>query len=59
MKLDPSAFSDIKKTIETLCTDEVRAENRIAARDTAWQYRGESGVRIVDYLVKKQRELSC
>lgn len=59
MKLDPSSFPDIKNTIENLCADEQRAEKRIVARDTAWQYRGESGVRIVDYLVQKQREISC
>ncbi len=58
-ELDPSSFPEIKAIMESLYNDTIRAEKRREAKDTAWQHRGESGVRIADYLTKKQREISC
>ena len=59
MELDESSFTTISNVIESLCKDSVRADNRVNVRDTAWQFRGNSSSRIVDYLVSKQQELSC
>jgi hypothetical protein len=36
--------------------EELRS-NREKAKDTAWQYRGESGSRVYEYLVSKKNEM--
>lgn len=59
VELDEASFADIRLIVERLCADAIRADNRIKARDIAWQNRGESGARIVDFLARKQREVSC
>jgi len=58
IELKDADFSNLEKVIADACSDAVLSENRQKAKDTAWQYRGESGKRVVDYLVAKQQELT-
>ena len=58
IELKESDFSNLKRVLADACSDVVLSENRQRAKDTAWQHRGESGKRVVDYLVAKQKELA-
>lgn len=51
MRLSP--FMEV--TLDTY-ENELLTENRAKAKDTAWQYRGKSGERVVEYLLEKQKE---
>ncbi|MDT4762165.1 CDP-glycerol glycerophosphotransferase family protein [Sphaerochaeta sp. PS] len=58
IELKPESFPTIKEVLLGACGNELLTENRKKAKETAWQYQGKSGERAVDYLVKKQKELS-
>jgi len=58
IELKEADFSNLKQVLTTACSDTILSENRQQAKDTAWQYRGESGKRVVDYLVVKQQALA-
>lgn len=52
-ELNELDFDNLKLVIDQLLSDEVYQKGRDYVRDTAWQYRGESAERVVDYLVHK------
>ena len=58
VELDPKSFATIKETLIAVSKDNVLSENRQKAKETAWQYRGESGKKVVDYLIGKYETLS-
>ena len=58
LELKPESFSAIKEVLLDACDNKLLTENRTKAKDTAWQYRGESGERVVDYLCAKQKEFA-
>lgn len=57
IELKEADFANLKQVLTDTCSDAVLSENRQKAKDTAWQYRGKSGKRVVDYLVSKQLDL--
>jgi hypothetical protein len=57
IELKPENFSTLKELFLEACEDALLTENRAKAKDTAWQYRGKSGERVVDYLMRKQENL--
>ena len=58
IELKESDFTNLGQVLTDACSDVVLSSNRQKAKDTAWQYRGESGKRVVDYLVAKQQALT-
>ena len=58
IELQESMFASIKEVLLEACQNVELTENRRIAKDTAWQYRGASGQRIVDFLLEKQSTLS-
>lgn len=56
-ELNRENLSDVNRIIEKI-KNEIPLEVIAAAKDVAWQYRGESAVRVVDFLVEKQKEVS-
>jgi hypothetical protein len=59
IELSASMFPDIGNLVKSAATNPVLSDRRKAARETAWQHRGDSAARIADFLTEKQRELSC
>ncbi|HKM07460.1 MAG TPA: CDP-glycerol--glycerophosphate glycerophosphotransferase, partial [Sphaerochaeta sp.] len=57
IELKPESFSSIKQILLDASGNELLTENRAKAKDTAWQYRGKSGERVVEYLLEKQKGL--
>ena len=57
VELKESSFATIKEVLLDTVNNETLSKNRLKAKDTAWQFRGHSGEKIVDYLVTKQHEL--
>ena len=55
LELKPESFSAIKQVLFDASENELLTENRARAKETAWQYRGKSGERVVDYLLEKQK----
>jgi hypothetical protein len=58
MELTEEKFGRIAGEIEAAVKSGTLRENRLQARETAWEFRGQSGARIADYLIEKQRELT-
>ena len=58
LELRPDNFSSIKQVLLAACENTLLTENRTKAKETAWQYRGESGKRAVDYLVEQQEQIT-
>ena len=58
IKLLQSDFPSIKEIVEKTVFDEKLIENRLKSKDTAWMFRGESSIRVVDYLTKKLEEIN-
>jgi CDP-glycerol glycerophosphotransferase (TagB/SpsB family) len=56
LELDESKLDAIKETISGLSQNEELKENRQKAKKVMWQYQGESGKRIVDYMIKTASE---
>jgi hypothetical protein len=57
-ELKEADIGDIQKLIETALKDEQAALARKTAKETAWQYIGNSGERAVDFLANKQKTLT-
>ena len=57
IELKPESFPALKEVLVDACDNELLTGNRTKAKDTAWQYRGKSGERVVSYLLEKQKEL--
>lgn len=57
IKLDEKDFGNIKTVIENASDSSALKSARDAARNEAWMYAGEAGVRTVDYLVKTLERL--
>ena len=58
IELKPESFPGIKQVLLDACQSKLLTENRRKAKDIAWQYRGKSGERVVDFLLEKQKRLS-
>jgi hypothetical protein len=58
IELKESSFATIKQVLLDTIEDSVLSDNRTRAKDTAWQFRGHSGEKIVDYLQAKQKEIA-
>lgn len=57
VELLPSDMDNIIQIIENLSQDD-EIQNRISnAKDVAWQHRGESGIRAVEFMIRKYEEL--
>lgn len=56
-ELNRENISDVNRIINEIKND-IPFEVIAAAKDVAWQYRGESAKRVVDFLVEKQKEVS-
>ncbi len=56
--LDESQFSHMREVIDAVLADTTLKAGRDAARAQAWEHRGESVARTVDYLVNKYEELT-
>ena len=57
IELKESSFGTIKQVLLDAVENTVLSENRLVAKDTAWQFRGHSGEKIVDYLIGKRKEI--
>jgi hypothetical protein len=58
IELKDNQLQSIKTVISTAVKDKEITKNITIAKNTAWQYIGESGKRTVDYLTAKHLELS-
>lgn len=56
IELRPESFPVSRQVLLDASQSKRLTENRRKAKDTAWQYRGKSGERVVDYLLEKQKE---
>ncbi len=51
IRLEEKDFADIERVIRNAHDNPGLAAGRKAAKDTAWMYRGEAGVRIADFMI--------
>ncbi|MBQ3712574.1 MAG: CDP-glycerol glycerophosphotransferase family protein [Spirochaetia bacterium] len=57
-ELKESDFKQIGEIIKNIADDPAASENRALANAKAWQYQGQAGARIADYMVKVQQEVA-
>ena len=57
-ELKEEDFPRIGEIIKNSTDDPEASENRKRAKEQAWHYCGQAGVRIADYMVKVQQEVS-
>ena len=57
-ELKEEDFPRIGEIIKNIADNPASAENRALAKAKAWQYQGQAGARIVDYLVQVQQEVA-
>ena len=57
-ELKEEDFPRIGEIIKNIADDPASAENRALAKTKAWQYQGQAGARIADYLVQVQQEVA-
>ncbi len=57
-ELKEEDFPRIGEIIKNIADDPASAENRALAKAKAWQYQGQAGARIADYLVQVQQEVA-
>ena len=57
-ELKEADFQRIGEIIKNIADDPVSAENRALAKEKAWQYQGQAGRRIADYMVQVQQEVA-
>lgn len=57
-ELKEADFQRIGEIIKNIADDPVSAENRRLAKEKAWQYQGQAGRRIADYMVQVQQEVA-
>jgi hypothetical protein len=56
IELNEGDFPNISKIIQNASDSEELRQARQRAKDTAWQYQGESGKRVVDFLINLQKD---
>jgi len=52
VELNSAGFANIKEIISDACKSETLKENRLKAKDTAWQNRGHAGKAVYDFLTE-------
>ena len=57
-ELKEEDFSRIGEIIKNIADDPAAMENRRLAKEKAWQYQGQAGKRITDYMVQVQQEVA-
>lgn len=57
-ELKEADFQRIGEIIKNIADDPASAENRRLAKEKAWQYKGQAGKRIADYMVQVQQEVA-
>ena len=57
-ELKEEDFPRIGEIIKNIADDPASAENRALAKAKAWQYQGQAGRRIADYMVQVQQEVA-
>ena len=57
-ELSQEDFPRIGDIIKNIADDPAAARNRALAKEKAWQYQGQAGRRIADYMVQVQQEVS-
>lgn len=57
-ELKPEDFPRIGEIIKNIADDPASARNRALAKEKAWQYQGQAGRRIADYMVQVHQEVS-
>lgn len=57
IELTESNFSNLTEILTKACSDPILSINRKKAKNTAWEYQGESGKRVVDYVVEIQKKV--
>ena len=55
VELNSAGFANIKEIISDACKSETLKENRLKAKDTAWQNRGHAGKAVYDFLTEIKR----
>lgn len=58
VELIPENFASIKEILLETSQNTELYENRKKAKETAWQYRSESGKKVIDFLCHKQKEIT-
>ena len=51
-ELKSTDFNDIRKIIQETCESSALKENRLKAKDTAWQNRGLAGQKVYEFLME-------
>ena len=57
-ELKEEDFPRLGEIIKNIADDPAASENRRLAKEKAWQYQGQAGKRIADYMVQVQQEVS-
>ena len=57
-ELKEEDFPRIGDIIKNIADDPVSAQNRALAKEKAWQYQGQAGERIADWMVQVQQEVA-
>ena len=57
-ELKEEDFPHIGEIIKNIADDPAASENRRLAKEKAWQYQGQAGKRIAEYMVQVQQEVS-
>ena len=57
-ELKEEDFPQIGEIIKNIADDPASSENRALAKEKAWQYQGQAGKRIADYMVQVQQEVA-
>jgi hypothetical protein len=57
LELTEDKFTNIGDEVRAAAKSQALKENRTRARETAWEFRGQAGARIVDYLVETRDAL--
>ena len=55
MQLNSNSFDHIKESISETCKSETLKENRLKAKDTAWQNRGHAGEAVYTFLTELRK----
>ena len=58
IELKEEEFGSIKTILQEAVKSSILQENRLKARETAWQHQGESGERTAEFLVKKMEQIA-
>ena len=58
LELKEEDFPHMGEIIKNIADDPAASENRRLAKEKAWEYQGQAGKRIADYMVQVQQEVS-